>query len=68
MRMKWGRGVVLSTLAAMIVAASGAAMAQDGAVKVDVDLKDADMLMATRTLTSKTGVQFLVEPSTEPFA
>ena len=68
MRLKWGRGAVLATLAAMVVAASGSAMAQDGAVKVDVDLKDADMLMATRTLTSKTGVQFLVEPSTEPFA
>ncbi len=68
MRMNWTRGAVLSTLAAMIVAMSGIAMAQDNAVKVNVDLKDADMLLATRTLTSKTGVQFLVEPSTEPFA
>jgi general secretion pathway protein D len=67
MRMNWTRGAALSTLAAMIVAMSGSAMAQDSAVKVNVDLKDADMLVATRTLTSKTGVQFLVEPSTEPF-
>lgn len=68
MRMNWTRGAVLSTMAAMVVAMSSAAMAQDNAIKVNVDLKDADMLVATRTLTSKTGVQFLVEPSTEPFA
>lgn len=68
MRMNWTRGAALSTLAALIVAMSTVAMAQDSAVKVNVDLKDADMLVATRTLTSKTGVQFLVEPSTEPFA
>ena len=67
MGLNWGRGAVLSTLAAMVVATSASAMAQDAAAKVTLKLKDADMLTATRTLTSKTGVQFVVEPSMEPF-
>ncbi len=57
----------MSTLAACIVAASALAGAQEGASKVSMKLKDADMMLATRTLTSKTGLQFVVEPSTEPF-
>jgi hypothetical protein len=36
-------------------------------LRVDVNLKDADMLAATRLLTQRTGLQFVVKPSTEPF-
>ena len=67
MGLNWGRGAVLSTLAAAIVATSASAMAQDASVKVKLKLKDADMMTATRTLTSQTGVQFVVEPSLVPF-
>lgn len=67
MGLNWGRGVMRLALAAGVVAASAVAMAQDGALKVKLKLKDADMLTATRSLTSQTGVQFVVEPSTEPF-
>lgn len=36
-------------------------------VLVDVNLKDAEMVAATRMLTERTGLQFLVEPSEKPF-
>lgn len=68
MRLNWARGAFFGALAAVVVAPLQGAWAQDGAVKVNVNLKDADMLTATRTLMSKTGIQFLVEPSTDPFA
>ncbi len=58
----------MSTLAACVVAASASAAAQNGAAKIDrLKMKDMDLLAATRVITEKTGVQFIVEPSTEPF-
>ena len=67
MGLNWGRGAALTALAATVVATSSFAMAQDASMKVKLKLKGADMLTATRTLTSQTGVQFIMEPSTEPY-
>lgn len=45
------------------------ALAQDGrlAKKVDLFLKEADLLAATQMLTKQTGIQFVIVPSKDPF-
>jgi len=49
----------------MVVAPLSIAFAQQSAeMRVDVNLKDADMLTATRTLTGLTGINFVIMPST----
>ena len=62
-----GRGMARLALAATIAAASVVAMAQENALKVKLKLKDAELVSATRSLTSQTGVQFVFEASTEPY-
>jgi general secretion pathway protein D len=71
--------VVLSTLvAAPLTLAFGqqaggdtqlapSAVSQAAEQRVDVNLKDADMLSATRALTLRTGINFVVEPSDQPY-
>lgn len=36
--------------------------------RVDLFLKDADLLYATQALTRQTGIQFIIQPTSEPFA
>jgi general secretion pathway protein D len=42
--------------------------AQSSEVYVDINLKDADMLTATQMLTRRTGIQFVIEPTVDPFS
>ncbi|MFZ4506307.1 MAG: type II secretion system protein GspD [Fimbriimonas sp.] len=42
-------------------------LAQTADVRFDVNLKDADMVAATRMLTQRTGLQFVIEPSDLPY-
>lgn len=64
-----------STMAFAIVCASvwagtatvSLAQATPEEIRVDMSLKDADMLLATKLLTAKTGLQFVIEPSADPF-
>ena len=64
------RRAKLWLVAAVAVASFGPAtraLAQADDIRVDVYLKDADMLTATRALTAKTGLQFVFETSNDPF-
>lgn len=66
------RLIKVGVASALIVAgllASIVALAQSNPedVLVDVNLKDAEMVAATRMLTERTGLQFLIEPSEKPF-
>lgn len=54
------------TLAAA-VAMAGAIQDNGSPRKVDLFLKDADLLQATQALTKQTGIQFVIQPSIEPF-
>lgn len=56
-------------LAAAVCASGCLAFAQDSALQLRVDLylKDADLLGATLALTRQTGIQFVIAPSSEPF-
>ncbi len=68
MRIRWGRAALGLAFAAMVIAPVSSAYAQQASdTKVDVNLKDADMVTATRALTERTGIQFLFEPSVKPF-
>ena len=69
MRLSWSRIVFLGVLAATCLAGIGRSYAQgSGDVKVSLQLKDADLMVATDMLAAKSGVQFIMEPSSEPFA
>src|SRR5687768_8652700 len=66
------RLIKVGRTSALIVAgllASVMALAQNNPedVLVDVNLKDAEMVAATRMLTERTGLQFLIEPNEKPF-
>lgn len=53
----------------MGIAISASAFAQQPAdVRLDVNLKDADMMAATRTIFQRTGIQFLVKPTTKAYS
>ncbi|MBI1755480.1 MAG: hypothetical protein HYR64_00040 [Fimbriimonas ginsengisoli] len=68
MRVVWIRVVVVGCIVGCLLMVGSPAVAQlPEELRVDVYLKDADLLTATRALTQKTGLQFLVEPSSEPF-
>lgn len=59
-------GMKRSLLAVCLGLTVGLALAQSGAgaqTKVDLYLKDADLLTATRMLSQQTGLQFVVEPA-----
>lgn len=68
--MKWmslRKGLLAASLG---VALAATAVAQQGSPtsRVDLFLKDADLLQATQALTRQTGIQFIIEPSQEPFS
>lgn len=69
MRSKWFRplivGCALSMTLGMGVLAGAQSLPED--TLVDVMLKDAPLTEATRMLTARTGLQFVIEPSAEPF-
>lgn len=59
---------MMAVLAGAVVAPLSSALAQQTSdVRVDLNLKDADMMVATNVLFQRTGIQFVVEPSTEPY-
>ncbi len=68
MRISWGR-IALLALATVVVGLPivSASAQQSADVRVDVTLKDADMMTATRVLFAKTGIQFVVKPSADPY-
>src|ERR1700757_372643 len=66
MSSKVARWVLLTGLSVLVVAPLTVASAQQPAeTRVDVNLKDADMLTATRALTQRTGINFVIEPSSD---
>lgn len=67
MRFKWAKTMLVAVVAASIFAPVSNAMAQSTDVLVDINLKDADMIAATRMLTQRTGLQFVIEPSDQPY-
>ncbi len=68
-RMCWAKLAFGAVLAAVVVGPITSAVAQQTSdqVRVAVNLKDADMLIATQTLTKLSGLQFVVEPTDTPF-
>lgn len=69
MRNSWATLALAAVMATMVLAGASSAVAQRSpdTVRIDVNLKDADMIAATQAITHKTGLQFVIEPSTEPF-
>lgn len=65
MRTCWSKWV--ATVAAAIAATTCVWAQSLEDMKVDINLKDADMIVATQALTKQTGLQFVVEPSEKPF-
>lgn len=70
MRLRWFRPVLAGWILAIGLGLSSVASAQavPDDMLVDVALRDADLSTATRMLTQRTGIQFVFEPSGEPFA
>ncbi len=62
---KAAMGVVLATLVVAPMSSAFAQSAND--VRVDLNLVDADMMAAAQSLFKQTGIQFVVEPTNEPF-
>jgi len=69
MRFSWAKVALATVLAGVITAPVTSAMAQQALsdVKIDITLKDADMLTATNMLFMRAGISFVVEPSNEPY-
>ncbi len=67
MRNRWARIARFATVAALAATAALATAQQASDVRVDINLKAADMMTATRMLMQQAGVQFVVEPSSDPF-
>ncbi|MEZ0326870.1 MAG: type II secretion system protein GspD [Fimbriimonas sp.] len=57
----------MTVVAGLVVAPVGALAQQSSDVRVDINLKDADMMAATNILFQRTGIQFVVEPSSKPY-
>lgn len=72
MRSGYLRVAMAAVFTAAILGTVGSAYAQNEVqpeqVHVDLNLKDADMIAATKILTAQTGVAFIFEPSSEPYA
>ena len=65
MRFSWAKMAMLSGLAVVV---AGSAMAQQSNdVRLDLTLKDADMMQATNLLFMRAGISFVVEPSADPY-
>jgi general secretion pathway protein D len=68
MRLSWAKLGLLAVLTSAVVAPLSVAMAQQASeVRVDLNLKDADMMAATQALFQRTGIQFVIQPSSEPY-
>lgn len=68
MRLTLSRMALAVVMAGTLVGAPVMAQAQVAEeIRVDVLLKDADMVAATNMLTKQTGLQFVIENSSEPF-
>ncbi len=69
MRKSWATLALSAVLTMAVFGASASAMAQQASNegRVDLNLKDADMVAATRAITTKTGLQFVFEGTNEPF-
>ncbi len=68
MRLSWATMAFVGAVATALVAPTTSAMAQQSQdVRINIFLKDADLYEATRMLTLKAGMQFVFEPSAEPF-
>lgn len=68
MRNRWAQFALAVAMTATLTGVAAKAHAQIAdELRVDVSLKDADMITATQMLTKQTGVQFVVETSDEAF-
>lgn len=68
MRNRWASFALTVVAAASFMGLAATSVAQiPDELRVDVSLKDADMITATQMLTKQTGAQFIVETSNEPF-
>jgi general secretion pathway protein D len=68
MRFSWAKMALLTVLAGVVVAPLTSAIAQQSNdVRLDLTLKDADMMQATNLLFMRAGISFVVEPSSEPY-
>ena len=64
MRFSWAKLGLVAALAGAVIAPLSVAMAQQASdVRVDLNLKDADMMVATNVLFQRTGIQFVIKPS-----
>jgi len=68
MRFSWAKMALLAVVTGVVVAPLSSAIAQpSNDVRLDLTLKDADMMQATNLLFVRAGVSFVVEPSSEPY-
>ena len=69
MRLSWATMAFVGAVATALVAPTTSAIAQQSQseVRINIFLKDADLFEATRMLTMKAGMQFVFEPSAEPY-
>jgi general secretion pathway protein D len=69
MRLSWATMAFVGAVATALVAPTTSAYAQQSSneVRINLFLKDADLYMATKMLTEKTGMNFVFETTSEPF-
>jgi type II secretory pathway component GspD/PulD (secretin) len=67
-RLNGNRLIKLGAISFAFLIASLASAQQASDVRLSINLKDADMMTATKVLFQKTGVQFLVKPTTKAFS
>jgi len=69
MRFSWAKVALATVLAGVITAPVTSAMAQQASndVRIDLTLREADMMTATNMLFMRAGISFVVEPSNEPY-
>ena len=68
MRKYWSLVALAAVMGSMFIAAPMANAQGTGAdSRIDINLKDADLVMATRAITAKTGISFVIEGGGEPF-
>jgi general secretion pathway protein D len=65
MRLRWAKSALLSLLVG--VAVGSATAQQSNEVRLDLTLKDADMMQATNMLFLRAGISFVVEPTGEGY-
>lgn len=69
-RLKMARFAMAAAMLVSVLGPVSVALAQEGApeqVRLDLNLKDADMVTATRMLTQRSGLKFMFEPGSESF-